>query len=127
MVGLDRTNYSDITARAFDFRFFVATLNPDVDVRIAQADISVDMPDRIEGIGDFSVSNTGTVTVTFSVPFKFLETVLVTAIQGANSGDYADITNKTTAGFDIAVYDSADVRVTRTVDILAVGYGKAVA
>ena len=118
---------TDITARAFDFRFFVATLNPDVDVRIAQADISVDMPDRIEGIGDFSVSNTGTVTVTFSVPFKFLETVLVTAIQGANSGDYADITNKTTAGFDIAVYDSADVRVTRTVDILAVGYGKAVA
>jgi hypothetical protein len=118
---------TDITARAFDFRAYVYSFNPDVDVHIVSAILSIDMPDRIEGIGDFVVSNTGTPHVSFSVPFNFLETVLVTAIQGASTGDYADVTNRDEEGFDIMVFDSADVRVTRTVDILAVGYGKEVA
>jgi hypothetical protein len=117
---------TDITARAFDFRMYLFTFNPIVDVNVITADITIDMPDRIEGIGDFVVSNTGTPHVSFSVPFKFLETVLVTAIQGASTGDYSDVTNRTEEGFDIMVFDSGDVRVTRTVDILAVGYGKAV-
>jgi hypothetical protein len=118
---------TDITARAFDFRIYLETFNSEVDVRVAMADISIDMPDRIEGIGDFVVSNIGTPHVSFSVPFKFLETVLVTAIQDAGTGDYSVVSNRDTEGFDIVVFDSTDTRATRTVDILAVGYGKAVA
>ena len=117
---------TDITARAFDFRMYLFSFNPEIDVRVTTADITVDMPDRIEGIGDFVVSNTGTPHVSFSTPFKFLETVLVTAIQGASTGDYSDVTNRDEEGFDIMVFDAADARVTRTVDILAVGYGKAI-
>jgi hypothetical protein len=114
---------SDITAQAYEFRLTLTSLNPAIDVLVEEVNISVDMPDRVLALGDLAIANTGT-TITFDEPFWHLETVVVTAIQDAGSGDYAVISNRTEEGFDIIVKNSANVGVNRTVDAVAAGYGR---
>lgn len=116
---------SDITAKAFQFRLTLSSNNPAINVTVEMANVLVDMPDRIDQLGDLLIPNTGT-TITFTTPFRELRTVVVTAIQDANSGDYAVVSNRTETSFDIIVKNSSNVGVTRTIDAIAAGYGRQV-
>jgi len=101
----------------------VTSLNPAIDVHVEQADISVDMPDRVEAIGDQAILAGGS-AITFTTPFRHLETALVTAIQDAGTGDYAIITNRSETGFTVQVKDSTNTGVARIIDAMAAGYGR---
>lgn len=113
----------DVTARAFDFRLWLISFAVNVTPSVAAVTVSIDMPDRVLGLGDVAIP-IGGVRVPFAEPFRHLETVLVTAIQDAGSGDYAEISNRDETGFDVIVRDASDASVARTIDASAIGYGR---
>lgn len=116
---------ADITAQFFEFRIFLYTLNVAIIPTVNSVSITIDMPDRTYPIGDLVVPAVG-LSVSFVPPFRHLETVLVTAIQDATTGDYAVVSNRDEEGFDIVVKNAAAVNVERTVDLVAHGYGRRV-
>jgi hypothetical protein len=117
---------SDITARAFQFRIWLFTFNRAIVTTVEMADANVDMPDRTVPLGDLVVG-TGGLTVTFDEPFRHLETVVITAIQSAVSGDHPVISARSETGFTVHVKDASEANVARTVDAVAHGYGRVVA
>jgi hypothetical protein len=117
---------SDITGRAFQFRIWLFTFNRAIVTTVEMADANVDMPDRTEPLGDLAVG-TGGLVVTFDEPFRHLETVVITAIQSAVSGDHPVISARSETGFTVHVKDGSEANVARTVDAVAHGYGRVVA
>lgn len=82
--------------------------------------VTVDMEDRITSESDV-VSGTGTKTVTYSITYKIIPALGVTA-QNMTTGESYTITNKSTTGFQIAFTDSGGSGVSRTFDYIAKGY-----
>jgi hypothetical protein len=115
----------DVTARAFEFRIYLFSFNPDIQTVVESVEIHVDMPDRIDSFGDVTVPVTG-YSLTFSPPFRHLETVQITAIQDAVAGDHPIKSGQSESGVTVYVYDDTEHPVQRVVDIVAVGYGRKV-
>ncbi|MBW2648128.1 MAG: hypothetical protein JRE23_18610 [Deltaproteobacteria bacterium] len=112
----------DYSARAFEFKAHLISLDPNVTPVIDSLAITVDMPDRTYGEKDLT-SNSGSVySVTYSPAFKVAPAVAVSA-QGMATGDYYVLTNKTASGFDIRFYNSTPTGVARDFDYVAKGYG----
>lgn len=111
----------DWTARAFQFKAVLQTAVANHNVVLKSMSVTVDMPDRIEAQNGI-VSGAGTKTVTYSMPFKGVKGIGITAKNMA-TGDYYAITNETLSGFDIAFMNSAGSAVSRTFDAIIGGYG----
>ena len=85
--------------------------------------VKVEMIDRRLAEGDIAsgTASSGKV-VTYSSPFKVLESLQVTG-QNLNSGDTYVISSKSTTGFTIKFLNSSSAVVDRTFDYVATGYG----
>lgn len=112
----------DYTARAFKFKVqLIRGDNPDNQVALNTLGVTVDVPDRVESANNVSVP-AGGLTVTFANAFFAVPATAVTA-ENMATGDYAQITAKTAAGFTIQFKNSAGTGVARTMDWIAKGYG----
>ena len=112
----------DYTARAFQFKVRLER-GEDVDNQVALSTlgVTVDVPDRIESNNDIDVPAAG-LAVTFANAFFSIPAVAITA-ENMATGDYAQITAKTAAGFTIKFNNAAGTGVARTMDWIAKGFG----
>ena len=67
----------------------------------------------------------GGTRITFDNPFRgpTRPSVVVTAIEGAQSGDWADITDVDRTGFDVTIRNGVTAQSGRHIDYHAKGYG----
>jgi len=111
----------DYSSRFLRFRIVLKSFDLSSTPVIEELSVSVDMPDRIFNGNDIT-SGTGTYTVTFTNPFYSSNYAIGVSAQGLNSGDYYEITSKTTSGFNLAFKNSSDVGISKTFDYIAKGY-----
>lgn len=114
----------EYTARAFQFKVVMTSATYDHNIAIQALSVTIDMADRVESQRNL-VSGTGTYSVTFAEAFRETPTIGITAINMA-SGDYYLISNQTQSGFDIIFKNPAGTNVSRTFDVIAKGYGRAI-
>ena len=112
----------DYSARAFEFRVRMTTTDTQASPVVSEVSVTVDMPDRVVSGSDIS-SGSGAHDVTFSPAFKIVPAIGITATDLA-TGDYYEITNKTSSGFRITFKNSGGSAVDRTFDYVAKGYGR---
>jgi len=110
----------DYSARAFQFKAVLYSDYSAHNVLVSQLAVTVDMPDRIESSNDVP-SGAGTYTVTYTLPFRVSPAVAITA-QDMATGDYYELTNKTTGGLDITFRNAAAAPISKTFDWMAKGY-----
>lgn len=111
----------DYSARYLKFRVVLKSFDLSSTPVVETLSVTVDMPDRIFNGNDIT-SGTGTYSVTFTNPFYSSNYAIGISAQGLNSGDYYEITSKTTSGFNIAFKDSGDTGISKTFDYIAKGY-----
>lgn len=114
----------EYTARAYQFKLEMTSNNADHNIGVSELSVTIDMPDRVESLRNI-VSGAATYSVVYGSAFKATPTIGVTANNLA-SGDYFTISNSTATGFDIIFRNSAGTAVSRTFDVLAKGYGRAI-
>jgi hypothetical protein len=78
------------------------------------------MPQRLISENDV-VSGAGTKSITFSPVFISTPAIGVSA-QGLATGDFYEITSKSTSGFDITFKNSGGTAISKTFDYIAKGY-----
>ena len=115
----------DGTGRIFQFRLKLISNKASVSPRVFDGTIKADMPDRVFSIDDLVVPDTG-YNVLFDPPFKgpTPHPNIQVSIQNAASGDYYELSSRTVEGFNIIVKNSSGTPVSRTVDIVAKGFGR---
>lgn len=112
----------DYTARAFKFKVKLIRGEDDNNqVALSTLGVTVDVPDRVESDNNVSVP-AGGLTVTFANAFFNVPATAITA-ENMATGDYAQITAKTAAGFTIKFNNAAGTGVSRTMDWIAKGFG----
>ena len=116
------------TARAYKLRVLLKSesITPDGLLHYTPAITSI----AIEAHGEVStqaaqdiVSGTGAKVITFTYAFRTLSGLGIAA-QNMRSGEYYDITNKSSTGFTITFYDNTDTAISRTFDYNATGIGR---
>lgn len=112
---------ADYQARAFRFRIALSTEDSTHTVRVTRAEITIDMPDRVEGVENTSATSTG-IQVIFNKPFYQTPAIAV-HIDGLEQGDYYEVTLKTKSGFFIQFFDKNNIPVARQFDWIAKGFG----
>ena len=114
----------EYVARAYQFKLELTSNNYDHNIGISALSVTVDMPDRVESKTGL-VSGAASYSVTFTEAFKATPTIGVTANNMA-SGDYYTISGQSPTGFAIIFRNAAGTAVSRTFDVLAKGYGRAI-
>lgn len=112
----------DFVGRKFAWRARFHSENPSVNILVREIEAEVDMPDRVEGEDDVHVN--GVLHVAFDPPFRKIPAMAVT-IDDAQQGDYYTVTNKTTHGATITIFDRVDLLAERQIDWIAKAYGRA--
>ncbi|WP_319520187.1 phage tail protein [uncultured Martelella sp.] len=112
----------DVSARAYQMRLLLSSLDSNITPVVARAELTVDMPDRILSGNNIPVTAEGR-HIGFNPPYHGLTGLSVSA-QGLRFGDYYELTGKGEAGFDIIFKDQSGTPVERSFDYVAVGYGK---
>jgi hypothetical protein len=112
-----------IRARALQARYRLATLDPTV-TPIAKGALIVDMPDSLRSGAGIPIA-VGGGRIAFDPAFRGPErpSVVITAIEGAQAGDWPDVTNVDRTGFDITIRNGVTAQSGRAVDYHARGYG----
>jgi hypothetical protein len=113
-------NVGDYSGRYFKFRLFMESLNNSATPIISQLSVTADMPQRLISENDV-VSGAGTKSITFSPVFISTPAIGVSA-QGLATGDFYEITSKSTNGFDITFKNSGGTAISKTFDYIAKGY-----
>jgi hypothetical protein len=111
----------DYTARYYKFRLRLTSLDGVSTPVITALSVTVDMPDRIFSGNDI-VSGTGTYSVTFTLPFYSANYAVGITAQGMATGDFFELTSKTTSGFSVAFKNSSGTGISKTFDYIAKGY-----
>ncbi len=112
----------DVSARAFQFRARLYSFEFAVTPVVTRLEVQIDMPDRILSGEDLAIPAAGR-RVIFSPAYKVLKGLGITA-QGLLTGDTYSITSKDATGFNIRFFSSSGTPVARTLDYVAVGYGR---
>lgn len=113
-------NVGDYSGRYFKFRLFMESYNNSATPIVSQLSVSADMPQRLLSENDV-VSGAGTKSITFSPVFISTPAIGVSA-QGLATGDFYEITSKSTNGFDITFKNSGGTAISKTFDYIAKGY-----
>ena len=113
-------NVGDYSGRYFKFRLFMESLNNSATPIVSQLSVTADMPQRLISENDV-VSGAGTKSITFSPVFISTPAIGVSA-QGLATGDFYEITSKSTNGFDITFKNSGGTAISKTFDYIAKGY-----
>jgi hypothetical protein len=111
----------DYTARYYKFRMKLTSLDGVSTPVITGLSVTVDMPDRIFSGNDIT-SGTGTYSVTFTLPFYSANYAVGITAQGMATGDFFELTSKTTSGFSVAFKNSSGTGISKTFDFLAKGF-----
>ena len=113
---------SDVSARAIRARFVLQTNDFSV-TPVAKDSIVVDVPDfdRKGATSPCLSAGRGSPSTRFRGPTR--PSVVVTAIEGAQSGDWADITDVDRTGFDVTIRNGVTAQSGRHIDYHAKGYG----
>lgn len=126
----DSAGWEDFTAgthifQTIEFRLKVESFDPAVDVIVTNAEVVIDMPDRVEKDTSVACVAAGT-TVTYSLPFKNDPAVNITLQDGAVD-DSLVFVSKSSSGFTLKVYNATTAGyVDRIFDYASVGYGRVV-
>ena len=113
-------NVGDYSGRYFKFRLFMESYNNSATPIVSQLSVTADMPQRLLSENDV-VSGAGTKSITFSPVFISTPAIGVSA-QGLATGDFYEITSKSTNGFDITFKNSGGTAISKTFDYIAKGY-----
>jgi hypothetical protein len=111
----------DYTARYYKFKMRLTSLDGVSTPVITALSVTVDMPDRIFSGNDIT-SGTGTYSVTFTLPFYSANYAVGITAQGMATGDFFELTSKTTSGFNVAFKNSSGTGISKTFDFLAKGF-----
>jgi hypothetical protein len=111
----------DYTARYFKFRALMTSRDANSIPVISGLEVQVDMEDRVLS-GDDIVSGTGTYSVSFANLFKSTTYAIGITAQDMDTGDYYQISSKTSSGFDIVFKNSGGTAISKTFDYIAKGY-----
>ena len=111
----------DYTARYYKFRLRLSSLDGVSTPVVTALSVTVDMPDRIFSGNDIT-SGTGTYSVTFTLPFYSANYAVGITAQGMATGDFFELTSKTTLGFSVAFKNSSGTGISKTFDYIAKGY-----
>ena len=112
----------DYTARAFEFRVILSTIDPAATPSISKLSVEIDMPDRVLA-DDNILSGAAPKNVTFEPGFRIVPAIGV-AVSDLQTGDFYEITNKTPNGFTIVFKNAAGTPVSRRFDWIAKGFGR---
>lgn len=111
----------DYTARYYKFRAIMTSRDANSIPVITGLEVQVDMEDRVFS-GDDIVSGAGTYSVSFTNQFKSSTYAIGITAQDMDTGDYYQISNKTSSGFDIVFKNSGGTAISKTFDYIAKGY-----
>lgn len=115
----------DITGRVIQFRLKLVSLRASVTPRVFDGTIKVDMPDRTDSFNDMTSPVGGGIYLPFTPPFKgpgnFPNAQV--SIDGAESGDYWEYSERDLNGIRIEFFDESGTPVERTFDLFVKGYG----
>ena len=111
----------DYTARYYKFKLYLTSLDGVSTPVVSALSVTIDMPDRIFSGNDI-VSGTGTKSITFTLPFYSANYAVGITAQGMATGDFFELTSKTTTGFSVAFKNSAGTGISKTFDYMAKGY-----
>ena len=111
----------DYTARAFQFRIRLNSLESGISPAVEELAVTVDMPDRTIGQNNVTCPTVG-LNVTFNPGFKVTPAIGITGKDMA-TGDFFEVTGESRTGFTVQFKNSAGSGVERVFDWLSVGYG----
>jgi predicted phage tail protein len=112
----------DYTGRGFRFKLQLITLDPRITPAVQTATFFVDMPDRQEARRSVAVPVIG-LHIAFTNAFRESPTVLITQLA-PSAGDHYTISNLFPDGFDIMFFDNSGNPVSRTMNWVAIGFGR---
>ena len=113
-------NVGDYSARYFKFRLIMQSLDNSATPVVSALSVDADMIERLVSENDV-VSGAGTKSITFSPVFISTPAIGVSA-QGLATGDFYEITSKSTSGFDITFKNSGGTAISKTFDYIAKGH-----
>ena len=113
-------NVGDYSARYFKFRLIMQSLDNSATPVVSALSVDADMIERLVSENDV-VSGAGTKSITFSPIFISTPAIGVSA-QGLATGDFYEITSKSTSGFDITFKNSGGTAISKTFDYIAKGH-----
>jgi hypothetical protein len=111
----------DYTARAFQFKVDLKSMQTGVTPAVSLLQVMIDMPDRTLAKKGLVTTLSG-LAVAFDYPF-YETPVFAVHGYGLNTGDYYRLTNVSESGFTITFYDASNAPIVRTCDVIAKGYG----
>ena len=114
----------DYSARGFKFRLKMTTSDIDDTPVVSVLTVNLSLEKRTESEGNIaSGTASGGKVVAFPKRFGSIDGITIMG-QNMNSGEFYQITNKTTQGFTITFKESNGTVVNRTFDYVAQGHGK---
>lgn len=114
---------ADLAFRAIKFRAVLTSTAANLGITLTRLEVTVDVPDRLESGNNLVVSAAvGGTHVAFGHAYKTVPAINIIA-QGLATGDYWQVSNQTADGFDMAFFNAAGTRISRTCDWIARGYG----
>jgi hypothetical protein len=87
---------------------------------VSALSITIDMPDRMHGVRNIT-SGAGTKSVTYPSNFYAIPSLGITA-QSMGTGDYFEITNEATTGFDVTFKNSGGSAISKIFNYQSKGY-----
>ena len=122
--AFSRVVAGDYTARGFKFRLKLTTIDIDDTPVVSAVTVNISLAKQTQSEGNVSsgTSASGKV-VTFPDQFGSVDGITIMG-QNMNSGEFYQISNKTTSGFTIVFKESNGNVVDRTFDYVAQGHGK---
>lgn len=122
--AFSRVVAGDYSARGFKFRLKMNTIDIDDTPVVSALQVNVSLEKRTESEGNISSGTSGSgKVIVFPQQFGSVDGITIMG-QDMNSGEFYQITNKTTAGFTITFKESNGTIVDRTFDYVAQGHGR---
>lgn len=113
---------SDYTGRAFKYKAVITSTTGERSPAVVNLAVDVDMPDFLQSAEDLTAPVDGYLVV-FPYEFRSPRPAITPVVQGLQQGDYWEITNQSSQGFNIEFFDSVGNSVSRVFDYIARGYG----
>ena len=122
--AFSRVVAGDYSARGFKFRLKMNTIDIDDTPVVSALQVNLSLEKRTESQGNIASGTGGSgKVITFPTAFGSIDGITIMG-QNMNSGEFYQVTNKTTTGFTITFKESNGTIVDRTFDYVAQGHGK---
>jgi hypothetical protein len=110
----------DFTCRGYKFKLVASSTDADHQFNVTALSITVDMPDRVQGVRTIT-SGAGTKSVVYPSNFYAIPSLGITA-QNMATGDFFTLANEATTGFDVTFKNSSGSAISRIFNYQSKGY-----